>query len=174
MGLSTPGTGSDGMNTTENPLILLDPHPRAVDLIFDVPTRKRLESLGRVIWQAFESLGKTILNGAVESAVPAWNQILSAGKAVLPAAAACWHNRQSVARRKPEFPEPDCAGSSRVLPESGRSVYSFASVSRSSRGVTKRGVGSPSNALTRRMCPALFALARCLQIPCDQHIATVE
>jgi phosphoglycerate dehydrogenase-like enzyme len=32
------------------PLILLDPHPRPVDLIFDAATRKRLESLGHVVW----------------------------------------------------------------------------------------------------------------------------
>jgi len=32
------------------PLILLDPHPRPVDLIFDAATKQRLESLGRVIW----------------------------------------------------------------------------------------------------------------------------
>jgi phosphoglycerate dehydrogenase-like enzyme len=33
-----------------DPVILLDPHPRRVDAIFDPATRKRLESLGRVIW----------------------------------------------------------------------------------------------------------------------------
>jgi phosphoglycerate dehydrogenase-like enzyme len=33
-----------------DPVIILDPHPRRVDAIFDAPTRKRLESLGRVIW----------------------------------------------------------------------------------------------------------------------------
>jgi phosphoglycerate dehydrogenase-like enzyme len=33
-----------------HPLILLDPHPRPVDLIFDALTKKRLESLGRVVW----------------------------------------------------------------------------------------------------------------------------
>jgi phosphoglycerate dehydrogenase-like enzyme len=32
------------------PIILLDPHPRRVGSIFDETTRKRLESLGRVIW----------------------------------------------------------------------------------------------------------------------------
>jgi phosphoglycerate dehydrogenase-like enzyme len=32
------------------PLILLDPYPRPVDLIFDAPTKKRLQSLGRVVW----------------------------------------------------------------------------------------------------------------------------
>ena len=31
------------------PLILLDPHPRTADLIFDAATRQRLESLGRVV-----------------------------------------------------------------------------------------------------------------------------
>jgi phosphoglycerate dehydrogenase-like enzyme len=33
-----------------SPLILLDPHPRRVDSIFDGPTRERLEKLGRVVW----------------------------------------------------------------------------------------------------------------------------
>jgi phosphoglycerate dehydrogenase-like enzyme len=33
------------------PLILTDPHPRPVDLIFDAPTKARLESLGHVLWQ---------------------------------------------------------------------------------------------------------------------------
>ncbi len=33
-----------------DPIILLDPHPRRVDLIFDAETKRRLESLGRVIW----------------------------------------------------------------------------------------------------------------------------
>jgi phosphoglycerate dehydrogenase-like enzyme len=32
------------------PLILLDPYPRAIDLIFDAPTKQRLQSLGQVIW----------------------------------------------------------------------------------------------------------------------------
>lgn len=32
------------------PLILLDPYPRALDLIFSPNTRARLEALGRVIW----------------------------------------------------------------------------------------------------------------------------
>ncbi|MFA6288931.1 MAG: hydroxyacid dehydrogenase [Opitutaceae bacterium] len=38
------------MNSTEKPLILFDPHPRPVDLLFDAATKTRLESLGRVIW----------------------------------------------------------------------------------------------------------------------------
>ncbi|MDR1282960.1 MAG: hydroxyacid dehydrogenase [Opitutaceae bacterium] len=32
------------------PLILLDPHPRPVDLIFDAATRARLENIGNVVW----------------------------------------------------------------------------------------------------------------------------
>ncbi len=32
------------------PLILFDPHPRPIDLLFDAATKKRLENLGRVIW----------------------------------------------------------------------------------------------------------------------------
>ncbi|MFA7344091.1 MAG: hydroxyacid dehydrogenase [Terrimicrobiaceae bacterium] len=39
------------MNTTDKPLILLDPHPRPLDLIFDAATKAHLERLGRVIWQ---------------------------------------------------------------------------------------------------------------------------
>jgi phosphoglycerate dehydrogenase-like enzyme len=36
---------------SEGPLILLDPHPRRIDSIFDLATRKRLETLGRVVWR---------------------------------------------------------------------------------------------------------------------------
>lgn len=32
------------------PIILLDPHPRRIDRIFNEPTKRRLEKLGRVIW----------------------------------------------------------------------------------------------------------------------------
>ena len=38
------------MNSTSRPLILLDPHPRFIDLIFDPPTKVRLEELGEVVW----------------------------------------------------------------------------------------------------------------------------
>ncbi|CAN5729357.1 hydroxyacid dehydrogenase [soil metagenome] len=38
------------MNSTRKPLILLDPHPRRVDVIFDAGTKARLEGLGEVIW----------------------------------------------------------------------------------------------------------------------------
>jgi phosphoglycerate dehydrogenase-like enzyme len=38
------------MNSTSRPLILLDPHPRPTDLIFDEPTKARLEALGEVVW----------------------------------------------------------------------------------------------------------------------------
>src|SRR3569833_402814 len=38
------------MNSTSRPLILLDPHPRPIDLIFDAPTTARLEQLGEVVW----------------------------------------------------------------------------------------------------------------------------
>jgi phosphoglycerate dehydrogenase-like enzyme len=34
----------------DSPLILLDPHPRRIDQIFDAPTKGRLEGLGRVLW----------------------------------------------------------------------------------------------------------------------------
>ncbi|MDR1283845.1 MAG: hydroxyacid dehydrogenase [Opitutaceae bacterium] len=36
--------------SSPSPLILLDPHPRPLDLIFDAATKARLESLGEVIW----------------------------------------------------------------------------------------------------------------------------
>jgi phosphoglycerate dehydrogenase-like enzyme len=32
------------------PIILLDPHPRRIERIFDEPTKRRLEKIGRVIW----------------------------------------------------------------------------------------------------------------------------
>ncbi len=35
---------------SDQPLILLDPHPRPVDLIFDAATKARLEALGTVVW----------------------------------------------------------------------------------------------------------------------------
>ena len=38
------------MNGSQRPLILLDPHPRPIDLIFDQATRNRLDTLGEVIW----------------------------------------------------------------------------------------------------------------------------
>ncbi|MEO6911721.1 MAG: hydroxyacid dehydrogenase [Edaphobacter sp.] len=38
------------MSAGSRPLILLDPYPRPVDLIFDAPTKARLEALGEVIW----------------------------------------------------------------------------------------------------------------------------
>jgi phosphoglycerate dehydrogenase-like enzyme len=34
----------------DEPIILLDPHPRRIDRIFDEPTKRRLERLGRVVW----------------------------------------------------------------------------------------------------------------------------
>jgi phosphoglycerate dehydrogenase-like enzyme len=38
------------MSPISRPLILLDPYPRPVDLIFDALTKVRLEALGEVIW----------------------------------------------------------------------------------------------------------------------------
>lgn len=40
------------MSSSPNPdgVILLDPHPRRIERIFDEPTRRRLERLGRVVW----------------------------------------------------------------------------------------------------------------------------
>ena len=44
------GSGYAHRTMSDKPLILLDPHPRSKDLIFDAPTIARLENLGRVIW----------------------------------------------------------------------------------------------------------------------------
>ncbi|WP_043588876.1 hydroxyacid dehydrogenase [Geminisphaera colitermitum] len=41
--------------TEQRPLILFDPHPRPVDLIFDAATKARLESLGKVVWHDGDS-----------------------------------------------------------------------------------------------------------------------
>jgi phosphoglycerate dehydrogenase-like enzyme len=38
------------MNSSARPLILLDPYPRSIDLIFDAPTKARLEALGDIVW----------------------------------------------------------------------------------------------------------------------------
>ena len=38
------------MTINQRPVILLDPHPRRVDLIFDPATKARLDSLGDVLW----------------------------------------------------------------------------------------------------------------------------
>lgn len=38
------------MNSPSRPLILLDPYPRSIDLIFDPATVAKLESLGDVVW----------------------------------------------------------------------------------------------------------------------------
>ena len=38
------------MTINQRPVILLDPHPRRVDLIFDPATKARLDSLGNVLW----------------------------------------------------------------------------------------------------------------------------
>lgn len=38
------------MNNQERPLILFDPHPRPIDLLFDAATRARLENIGEVLW----------------------------------------------------------------------------------------------------------------------------
>ena len=38
------------MNSKKRPLILFDPYPRGVNLLFDAATKARLESLGEVIW----------------------------------------------------------------------------------------------------------------------------
>lgn len=40
-----------GGTVSHSRLILMDPHPRRVDSIFDSPTKRRLEGLGRVVWQ---------------------------------------------------------------------------------------------------------------------------
>ena len=40
----------DAANPRPRGVILLDPYPRPIDLIFDAPTKTRLEALGDVIW----------------------------------------------------------------------------------------------------------------------------
>ena len=37
-------------DSSARPLILFDPHPRPIDLLFDPATKKRLEGLGQVLW----------------------------------------------------------------------------------------------------------------------------
>ena len=43
------------MNSPSLPLILLDPYPRAIDLIFDPATKAKLEGLGE-IWSWMEQM----------------------------------------------------------------------------------------------------------------------
>jgi phosphoglycerate dehydrogenase-like enzyme len=52
LGSASHPRGAEGPPVDMNapPLILMDPHPRRVDSIFDPPTRERLEKLGRVVW----------------------------------------------------------------------------------------------------------------------------
>jgi phosphoglycerate dehydrogenase-like enzyme len=45
------GCRGSGQAVSERPLILLDPHPRRIDAIFDHSARRRLEALGRVMWR---------------------------------------------------------------------------------------------------------------------------
>jgi len=54
------------MTSASRPLILLDPHPRPVDLIFDAPTRARLEALGDVVWHD----GSPATDDHIESLLP--------------------------------------------------------------------------------------------------------
>jgi phosphoglycerate dehydrogenase-like enzyme len=53
-------------NDSERPLILLDPHPRAVRAIFDAETRRRLELLGEVIWHD----GSPVADEQIEKHLP--------------------------------------------------------------------------------------------------------
>lgn len=48
------------------PLILLDPYPRAIDLIFDSATKAKLESLGEVIWHD----GTPLSDDKIEARLP--------------------------------------------------------------------------------------------------------
>ncbi len=56
----------DHMNSASKPLILLDPHPRSVELIFDAGTKARLEALGQVVWHE----GSPATDEHIESYLP--------------------------------------------------------------------------------------------------------
>ena len=50
MELSPVHPARNSVTSASGRLILLDPYPRPIDLIFDAPTKARLESLGDVLW----------------------------------------------------------------------------------------------------------------------------
>jgi phosphoglycerate dehydrogenase-like enzyme len=53
----------------DSPLILLDPHPRRIDQIFDKATKERLERLGRVLWHDGSPLPAEQVEGSLPEAV---------------------------------------------------------------------------------------------------------
>ena len=61
-----------------NPVILLDPHPRRIDLIFSPHDKARLERLGRVIWHD----GSSTPDAVVEQHLP--NAIAIIGQTPMP------------------------------------------------------------------------------------------
>jgi phosphoglycerate dehydrogenase-like enzyme len=66
------------MNDASRPLILLDPHPRPVDLIFDADTKARLEALGEVVWHE----GSPATDAHIDRYLP--NAVALIGQSALP------------------------------------------------------------------------------------------
>ena len=63
----------------DSPLILLDPYPRGLDLIFDAATKQRLEALGRVIYHE----GSPATDAYLEKHLP--EAVVLIGQSALPA-----------------------------------------------------------------------------------------
>jgi phosphoglycerate dehydrogenase-like enzyme len=66
------------MNDASRPLILLDPHPRPIDLIFDADTKARLEALGEVVWHE----GSPATDAHIDRYLP--NAVALIGQSALP------------------------------------------------------------------------------------------
>jgi phosphoglycerate dehydrogenase-like enzyme len=66
------------MPSASRPLILFDPHPRPIDLLFDVATKARLEALGEVVWHQ----GSPASDEYIESYLPQVTAII--GQTALP------------------------------------------------------------------------------------------
>ncbi len=66
------------MNSREKPLILFDPHPRPIDLLFDPATKKRLEGFGRVVWHE----GSPASNEYIEKHLP--ETVFLVGQSAMP------------------------------------------------------------------------------------------
>ncbi|HXS11534.1 MAG TPA: hydroxyacid dehydrogenase [Acidobacteriaceae bacterium] len=66
------------MSSAPKPVILLDPHPRPIDLIFDAATKARLEALGDVVWHE----GSPATDDHIESYLP--EAVALIGQSALP------------------------------------------------------------------------------------------
>ena len=66
------------MNLSAKPLILFDPHPRAIDPLFDAATKKRLEGFGRVVWHE----GSPASNEFIEEHLP--EAVFLVGQSAMP------------------------------------------------------------------------------------------